>query len=181
MTMRPNHPKIFVTGRFQADDMVRNFPHQLPVITLRSKRDPSLKDPSVAKLHLEVIVDDIETPLEGFTVPSRTEARAIMRAWKKCQGEKLVIFHCEAGVSRSAAAALGILFVQGQGPTAVSDAAQTLFQVHPFGNPNKRLLEALLETRYDPSQAKVISAQLIEAYSVMQKQKNRIDIPGQIF
>jgi hypothetical protein len=53
--------------------------------------------------------------------------------------------------------------------------------VHPFGNPNKRLLEALLETRYDPSQARVIRAQLIEAYSALQEKKNRLNIPGQIF
>jgi predicted protein tyrosine phosphatase len=106
---------------------------------------------------------------------------AILSAWEKCQGQKIVVLHCEAGVSRSIAAALGILFLHGQGPAAVSDAAQTLFQVHPFGNPNKRLLEALLETRYDPSQARVIRAQLIEAYSALQEKKNRLNIPGQIF
>ncbi len=173
-------PKIFVTGRLQADDVLSRLPHKLTVITLRSRKDPSLKDPGLAKVHFEVFVDDIEEPLEGYTVPSRPEAVAILEAWRKCQGCQLVLLHCEAGISRSTAAAFGLLFLEG---SDVPTSAKKLFEVNPFGVPNKRLLDALLATRYGPEKARVIRAQLIAAYTALQKaqeQGNAIVIPSKV-
>jgi hypothetical protein len=56
-------------------------------------------------------------------------------------------------------------------------AAQKLFAVNQFGHPNKLVLELLLQTQYSPEQARVISAQLIAAYSALQsvqENENRI-------
>ena len=49
--------------------------------------------------------------------------------------------------------------------------------MNQFGHPNKLVLDLLLQTRYGPEQARVISAQLIEAYSALQsaqENENRI-------
>ena len=107
-------PRLFVTGRIQADDILLRFPNRIPVITLRGPRDPSLKEPRLAKLHLEVVVDDIQEPVDGGILPSRKHALAILGAWKKCcsQGTKVVILHCEAGISRSTASALVYRFIK---------------------------------------------------------------------
>ena len=114
------------------------------------------------------------------TLPSRKHAIAILDAWQKCcaQGAKVVILHCEAGISRSTGAALGIHFLGTSNPiTGVAVAAQKLFAVNQFGHPNKLVLELLLQTQYGPEQARVISAQLIAAYSALQsvqENENRI-------
>ena len=164
-------PKLFVTGRIQADDVMLRFPSSIPVITLRGPRDPSLKNPRLAKLHLEVLFDDIQEPVDGGTLPSRKHAIAILDAWQKCcaQEAKVVILHCEAGISRSTAAALGIHFLGTSNPvTGVALAAQNLFAVNPFGHPNKLVLKLLLQTQYSLEHARVISAQLISAYGALQ-------------
>jgi hypothetical protein len=57
--------------------------------------------------------------------------------------------------------------------TGVVTAAQKLYSVNQFGNPNKLLLEMLLQTQYKPEQARVISAHLIAAYTALQNSENK--------
>ena len=148
-------------------DLLRQTPEFISEV--RSKRlDGEFNS---AYRYLEVLFDDIQEPVDGGTLPSRKHAIAILDAWQKCcaQGAKVVILHCEAGISRSTAAALGIHFLGTSNPvTGVAVAAQNLFAVNPFGHPNKLVLKLLLQTQYSPEQARVISAQLISAYSALQ-------------
>ena len=155
------------------------FPGSIPVITLRGPRDPSLKNPQLAKLHLEVLFDDIEEPVDDLLLPRASMPSPYWMPGRSAapQGAKVVILHCEAGISRSTAAALGIHFLGTSNPnTGVATAARELFAVNQFGHPNKLVGEPC--SRPDgPEQARVISAQLIAAYSALQsvqENENRI-------
>ena len=164
MGLMKTKPKLFVASRIQVDDVLLRFPNSIPVITLRGPRDPSLKEPRLAKLHLEVLVDDIQEPLDGCILPSRKQALAILDAWKRCCGRdaRSSCSIARLGFPAQRAAALGIHYLASSNPiTGVAVTVQKLFAVNQFGHPNKLLLEMLLCTQHDPGQARVISAQLI--------------------
>ena len=147
MGLMKTKPKLFVASRIQVHDVLLRFPNSIPVITLRGPRDPSLKEPRLAKLHLEVLVDDIQGAL-GWMYPPLASAgprhtgrlEAVLRPGiqrSSCSIARL-------GFPAQRAAALGIHYLASSNPiTGVAVTVQKLFAVNQFGHPNKLLLEML--------------------------------------
>lgn len=88
--------------------------------------------------HLRLEIDDIEAPLPGFVAPEASHVRALIdfaRAW---DGERPLLIHCAAGISRSTAAALAVLCARsGEAEDAL---ARRLRRAAPHASPNRRLI-----------------------------------------
>jgi len=106
----------------------------------------------------------------GRWYPPLAQARhRLLDAWQKCcaQGAKVVILHCELDFTPTGAALESISWERPNPITGLPWAAQKLFAVNQFGHPNK-LVSSCAPDPIWPEQARVISAQLIAAYSALQ-------------
>jgi predicted protein tyrosine phosphatase len=96
---------------------------------------------------LRLVFDDAATLEEGGPTPDDVERLIYFaRGIDLTKGRLLV--HCQAGISRSSAAAIIVLAVLG-GPGYERDAVAHVRRVHPSGRPNVRMLEladTILET-----------------------------------
>lgn len=96
----------------------------------------------------------------GKRPPSRQDARRIIRFARSRAGKGGFALHCWAGVSRSAAAALGILYVLGR---TEEEAFRELLAQRPYANPHQGLLahfDAILGSRLAVAAASPGSARL---------------------
>jgi predicted protein tyrosine phosphatase len=88
--------------------------------------------------HLRVLIDDIEQPVEGFAAPARAHIEELVRFLRASPPELSLVIHCQAGVSRSPAAALVALVLDA--PGREREAASLLRQAAPFACPNRLLV-----------------------------------------
>jgi predicted protein tyrosine phosphatase len=87
--------------------------------------------------HHRVEIDDITEAREGQVLPEVAHVAALIDYLRACDGET-VLFHCMAGISRSTAAALIALALDGSGREAESSAR--LRALAPHAHPNRRML-----------------------------------------
>jgi predicted protein tyrosine phosphatase len=88
--------------------------------------------------HLRVLVDDIDRPATGATVPARAHVEQLVSFFRAGPRKSLVI-HCLAGVSRSPAAALVALALEA--PGRETEAARLIRRAGPFVRPNRLIVE----------------------------------------
>ena len=88
--------------------------------------------------HLTVGLDDIEKPRAGMTVPSTSHIEAILDFIDAWRGEGRLVIHCQAGVSRSPAAALIVL--THLNPGQEEEAAKIVRRSIPHARPNQKMI-----------------------------------------
>lgn len=96
--------------------------------------------------HLRLELDDIEEPMEGLLLPERRHIERLIAFIDRWPGDRPMLIHCAAGVSRSTAAALVALCRR----TARSEAelVADLRRAAPHAAPNRRIVmlaDALLQ------------------------------------
>ena len=88
--------------------------------------------------HLRVGVDDIFERVAGAVVPQHEHVQELITFLQsRCRDEPLLM-HCYAGVSRSMAAALIALALDGEG--RAMEAARVLREAAPHARPNARIV-----------------------------------------
>jgi predicted protein tyrosine phosphatase len=98
-------------------------------------------DPQAAR-HLRLAFNDITATTPGLIAPDAAMVAALVDFGRTWQGERPLLIHCWAGISRSTAAAF-ILACE-RNPGRESDIAQILRARAPFATPN-RLMVALAD------------------------------------
>jgi predicted protein tyrosine phosphatase len=127
--------KIFVCQRSAVSQKTRQVgaTHVLSLLDPGSKR-PFLHphtDPNNWRLfHFEDVLEEHET-----NSPTREHVAEILQWGRALPNDAVVLVHCEAGVSRSTAAALALL-VQHHGIDKIDECIQLLLDVRPFSCPN---------------------------------------------
>ena len=87
---------------------------------------------------LRLLFGDTETAEDGAT---EADVRCLLELARKLNGSAgRVLIHCEAGVSRSAAAAL-ILYTCLLGPDSEREALERVLRQRPIARPNRRMVE----------------------------------------
>ncbi len=146
MTTRPAHPRVIVTSRPDAADLLSP-PHEGPRIRhLVSIGDPgeSLPEgfetcPSRLRLEFYDVLDD----LDFARGPRAGDAAALVAFAQRIASDSgILLTHCYAGISRGPAAALGVLATW-LGRESVDEAVATLFRIKPDAAPNARFIELI--------------------------------------
>jgi predicted protein tyrosine phosphatase len=92
--------------------------------------------------HLLLHVHDISEELDGYVAPCRDHLLSVLNFSADLAPGSRLLVHCIAGVSRSTAAAIGILIARGMHWRDAWDAVET---VRPCMMPNPRILRLIDE------------------------------------
>lgn len=167
-------PEIHIGSNVEVDRLLERMPGRITVISMRGSRDEGLKQKSLAKRATEIIVDDIEAPLAGYVHPERAHADALLHAWEtaKAERERAILLNCHAGIARSPAAALGLLFLEAHAAdpaTAVTAAVAELLKTRPICKPNKLFLSEIVQLLIPPAASQTYTQQLLAAVEASQR------------
>lgn len=88
--------------------------------------------------HLHVIFDDIARPMVGYIHPTEEHLAEIFEFSKDFTEDDHVLVHCHAGISRSAAIAIGICIQHGM---TYQEAYDYIATVRPIMSPNKLIIQ----------------------------------------
>lgn len=89
--------------------------------------------------HLRLELDDIDEPLEDLILPESHHVERLIGFVDRWEGNRPMLIHCAAGVSRSTAAALVALCRRTS--LGEADLAAELRRVAPHAAPNRRIIE----------------------------------------
>ena len=138
--MDPTDLTIQVASRIEAGDILSSPPHCAEVIFLLSIGDSNDELPAgyhnVAR-KVRLLVADVVTEL-GATEKDIQEIINMAEDLRTSTGR--VLIHCEAGVSRSTAAAL-IMYACWLGPGGEREAMRRVLAQRPIAIPNHRMVE----------------------------------------
>jgi predicted protein tyrosine phosphatase len=102
------------------------------------KEQPPTPRGLIAERHLRLEIDDITEPVPGHILPDVYHLATLIDFLMGWPGEKPILFHCMAGISRSMAAALIALTRDAEGREA--EAARALRKAAPQARPNPRMI-----------------------------------------
>jgi len=88
--------------------------------------------------HLRLSVDDVDAPGPGMVAPAREHVEELVAFVERLDAEASVLLHCQAGISRSTAAALVAMVLEGAGHE--HEAAAHLRRAAPHAVPNRRIV-----------------------------------------
>lgn len=128
-------------------------------VTSRVQAGRILSSADCAKIHCLVSIGDPDAPApEGFenvthrlrllfedtddaAGPRQRDVQRIIRLARKFVGKKArILVHCEAGISRSSAAAI-IMYAVVLGPGKEAEAFERVMRQRPIASPNGRMIE----------------------------------------
>lgn len=106
---------------------------------LPAQEQPATPFQVQASEHLRMLVDDIDRPAVGQTVPASNHIEELIRFLRACSPRSSIVIHCLAGMSRSPAAALIALALEAPGREL--EAARLLREAGPSVDPNRLVVE----------------------------------------
>lgn len=131
-------PRICVCGLDEMPGMVEKLRPGRLISLLPAQDQPRTPAHLRASDHLRILVDDIDEPWAGPTVPARMHIKQLVSFLRVSPPSSMVI-HCMAGVSRSPAAALIALALRAPGREL--EAARLVRKAGPFVRPNRLIVE----------------------------------------
>jgi len=151
-------PTVHVGSIREVEDVLAASHHRATVICFRGSRDKGPANASLAKNYTEIVCDDLQAPLDGYTPPDSEIVRQLRQAWSaaKQENSRVVLLCCHAGISRSPAAALGLLYLEAflsNQAEAASIAVAQLLKTRPICQPSRLLLTLILESALNKVQA----------------------------
>jgi len=159
-------PTVHVGSIREVEDVLAASHHRATVICFRGSRDKGPANATLAKNYTEIVCDDLQGPLDGYTPPDAEIIRQLRQAWSaaKQQNSRVVLLCCHAGISRSPAAALGLLYLEAflsNRPEAASIAVAQLLKTRPICEPSRLLLTLILESAFNKAEAKATADTLL--------------------
>jgi predicted protein tyrosine phosphatase len=137
--------EIAIASRVGAESLLISQPKRWCVISIRGPRELR-SNLSSAKDSAEIVFDDVATAGAIFA-PHPVHAQAIIEAAERFIGNPLLV-HCAMGLSRSPAAALGILYLYARRKSLTDPVDFALNWLKELGEfkPNPRLARLIVET-----------------------------------
>jgi predicted protein tyrosine phosphatase len=150
-------PTVHVGSIREVEDVLAASHHRATVICFRGSRDKGPANANLAKNYTEIVCDDLQCSLDGYT-PDAEIVRQLRQAWSaaKQENSRVVLLCCHAGISRSPAAALGLLYLEAflsNQAEAASIAVAQLLKTRPICQPSRLLLTLILESALNKVQA----------------------------
>jgi len=159
-------PTVHVGSIREVEDVLAASHHRATVICFRGSRDKGPANATLAKNYTEIVCDDLQGPLDGYTPPDAEIVRQLRQAWSAAKQEKsrVVLLCCHAGISRSPAAALGLLYLEAflsKQAEAARIAVAQLLETRPICQPSRLLLTLILESAFNKAEAKATAGTLL--------------------
>jgi predicted protein tyrosine phosphatase len=129
---------IYVCSLWEMEAHVRELSPGCLVSLVGPAEQPPTPARIPAERHLRIAVDDISEPLPGYIVPEEHHISSLIEFLRCWQGDRPVLMHCLAGISRSMAAALIALALETEGREA--EVAQQMREIAPHAQPNRRMV-----------------------------------------
>lgn len=85
--------------------------------------------------HLKMLIDDISEPREGFILPQKHHAQALLDFTNDWDTSKPLLVHCHMGISRSTSTSLGV--AAKFDPDNIELIIENLKEIAPHASPNK--------------------------------------------
>ena len=85
--------------------------------------------------HLKMLIDDISEPREGFVLPQKHHAQALLDFTNDWDTSKPLLVHCHMGISRSTSTSLGV--AAKFDPDNIESIIENLKEIAPHASPNK--------------------------------------------
>ena len=167
-------PTIHVGSNKEVEDVLAANPHRVTVICFRGSRDKGPANANLARNYTEIVCDDLQAPLEGYTPPDGEIVRQLRQAWSAArqQNSRVVLLCCHAGISRSPAAALGLLYLEAflsNRPEPASLAVAQLLKTRPICEPSRLLLTLVLESAFNKAEANATADTLLRMVAAGQQ------------
>ena len=167
-------PILHVGSIKEVEDVLAASPHRVTVICFRGSRDKGPANANLAGSYTEIVCDDLQGPLDGYVPPDGEIVRELRQAWSTArqQNSRVVLLCCHAGISRSPAAALGLLYIEaflGNRPEAASHAVAQLLKTRPICQPSRLLLTLVLESAFSKAEAKATADTLLRMVAAGQQ------------
>jgi predicted protein tyrosine phosphatase len=121
--------------------VARHRPSHVLTLLSPTDQDGALREAAFEQ-HLQLYFHDITQATDGLIAPDRESVGAILEFARSWTGERPMLVHCWAGISRSSAAAFMIACARNAG--LERDIADELRRRAPFATPN-RLMVALAD------------------------------------
>lgn len=137
---------IYVCGLADLGSAAETFRPSHLISLVPDFEQPPTPDFIAPRNHLRLELDDIEEPTPELLLPDRKHVERLIRFVESWPGDRPLMIHCAAGVSRSTAAALVALACVTD--LSEQELASTLRRAAPHAAPNRRIVEladALLE------------------------------------
>jgi predicted protein tyrosine phosphatase len=133
--------RLTIGDRWFAENAIRG-PH--PYTHLVSITDSNFADPCAGaenvKRVLHLSFDDITVWRPQYVLPNEDHVRTLVRFARALPQDCELLVHCEAGISRSTAAAFTILATV-YGPSAEARALADVYHVRPAARPNTLMVQ----------------------------------------
>lgn len=134
----PSEKTLFVCSLEEMPAHVRALRPGYLVSILRDEEQPPTPPEIMAGRHLRITVDDICEPTEGHVCPDPAHVAELIEFIAGWPGDEPLLVHCFAGISRSMAAALIALGLDGS--RADREIARYLRLAAPHAQPNRRIV-----------------------------------------
>ena len=85
--------------------------------------------------HLKMLIDDISEPREGFILPQKHHAQALLDFTDDWDTSKPLLVHCHMGISRSTSTSLGV--AAKFDPDNIELIIENLKEIAPHASPNR--------------------------------------------
>jgi predicted protein tyrosine phosphatase len=85
--------------------------------------------------HIKMLIDDISEPREGFILPQKHHAQALLDFTDDWDTSKPLLVHCHMGISRSTSTSLGV--AAKFDPDNIESIIENLKEIAPHASPNK--------------------------------------------
>jgi predicted protein tyrosine phosphatase len=129
---------ICVCSLFEMPDHVRVLRPSHLVSLVAPDEQPATPPEMDPALHLRISMHDICDPRPGEIVPDEEHLRSLVEFVATWEGERPLLLHCVAGISRSTAAALVALVLEHE--RRELEAARLLRRLAPHAWPNRRMI-----------------------------------------
>lgn len=131
--------EIIVTPQSRLAEAIAQYVPQKIITLVSPDAQVSLPVTLRADDYLRLNFNDITEPRDGFVAPEAEHIHAILKFAASWNGEKPLLIHCFAGISRSTAAAY-ILMCALKPALSEHEMALVLRQLAPSATPNIRLV-----------------------------------------
>ena len=127
--------KIIICGLADIQNCVDKYNPDKMLTIINKNFSPDTPQGMDKSRHIKMLIDDISEPRDGFILPEKHHAQALLDFTNDWDTSKPLLVHCHMGISRSTATSLGV--AAKFDPENIELIIEKLKEIAPHASPNK--------------------------------------------